>query len=57
VKNYEIEHIGISVDKPIEMANWYREVLGFKIKFSAKDDEKAMAFITDFDEKVTVELF
>ena len=35
MKKCEIEHIGISVEKHIEMANWYHEVLGFDIKFSA----------------------
>jgi hypothetical protein len=53
---YEIEHIGISVDKPIEMANWYHETLGFNIKFSAEDDEKALAFLTDGSDKVMLEI-
>lgn len=35
MKKYRIEHIGIIVSDPIEMANWYREVLGFEIKFAA----------------------
>jgi hypothetical protein len=51
--NYEIEHIGFSVEKPIEMAKWYHEVLGFNIKFSGQDDEKGVAFLTDSTDKVT----
>jgi glyoxylase I family protein len=56
MKKYEIEHIGISVEKPIEMANWYHEVLGFNIQFSAEDEEKAVAFLTDGNDRVMLEL-
>jgi glyoxylase I family protein len=56
MKKYEIEHIGISVENPIEMANWYHEVLGFDIKFSAEDEEKAVAFLTDGCDRVMLEL-
>ena len=56
MKRFEIEHVGISVEKPIEMANWYERVLGFDIKFSAEDDEKGVAFITDSSGKVMLEL-
>jgi|WetSurMetagenome_2_1015567.scaffolds.fasta_scaffold1313292_1 glyoxylase I family protein len=56
MKSYEIEHIGITVGKPIEMARWYQEVLGFNIVFSAHDNEKAVAFITDSTGKVMLEL-
>lgn len=55
MKKYEIEHIGISVDKPIEMANWYQETLGFNIKFFEEDAEKGVAFLTDCDDKVMLE--
>jgi len=55
MKKYEIEHIGISVVKPIEMANWYQETLGFNIKFSAEDEEKGVAFLTDCNDKVMLE--
>ena len=44
MKKYEIEHIGICVEEPIEMAKWYQETLGFNIKFSAQDEEKGVAF-------------
>jgi catechol-2,3-dioxygenase len=56
VKKFEIEHIGIAVEKPIEMAKWYNETLGFSIKFSAEDQEKGVAFITDCSGKVMLEL-
>ena len=56
MKKYEIEHIGISVETPIDMANWYHETLGFNIKFSAEDAEKAVAFLTDGSDKVMLEL-
>jgi hypothetical protein len=56
MKKFEIDHIGISVDKPIEMANWYHETLGFNIKFSAEDEEKGVAFLIDCSDKVMLEL-
>ena len=55
MKKYEIEHIGIAVEKPIEMANWYRDTLGFNIKFSAEDEEKSVAFLTDGSDRVMLE--
>lgn len=56
MRKFEIEHIGICVEKPIEMANWYHEMLGFNIKFSAQDEEKGVAFLTDSSDKVMLEL-
>jgi hypothetical protein len=56
MKKFEIEHIGFCVKNPIEMANWYQNVLGFKIKFAAQDEEKGVAFITDSSEKVMLEI-
>ena len=56
MKNFEIEHIGIAVKEPVKMANWYQEALGFNIKFSAEDDEKAVAFLTDGGGRVMLEL-
>ena len=47
MKRYEIEHIGIIVTEPVEMANWYQDTLGFNIKLSGQDKEKAVAFLTD----------
>lgn len=56
MKKFEIEHIGISVVDPVVMANWYQETLGFNIKFSAEDEEKGVAFLTDCSDKVMLEL-
>jgi hypothetical protein len=60
MKKIQIEHIGIIMPRynherslgiimrdPIKIANWYREVLVFEIKFAAEDNKKAVAFITD----------
>jgi glyoxylase I family protein len=52
---YNIEHIGISVSQPIEMAAWYKQVLGFEIIFSGQDSEKAVAFVCDSNRKVVLE--
>ncbi len=56
MKKFDIEHIGICVEKPIEMARWYHETLGFNIKFSAQDEEKGVAFISDGSDRVMLEL-
>ena len=56
MKKYDIEHIGIAVEKPIEMAKWYRDTLGFDIKFSAEYEEKGVAFLTDGSDRVMLEL-
>lgn len=57
MRNYSIEHIGITVEDPIAMGEWYRDVLGFRIKFSGKDDEKAVSFIADHNENMIIELW
>jgi hypothetical protein len=44
------------VNEPIKMANWYKETLGFYIRFSAEDGEKAVAFLTDGGGRVMLEL-
>ncbi len=56
MKRYEIEHVGIAVKEPIQMARWYRDTLGFSIIFCAEDEEKAVAFISDGGERVMLEL-
>ncbi len=53
---FDIEHIGVIVSDPLEMAHWYEKILGFNIKFEASDDEKAVAFITDSSDRVMLEL-
>ena len=45
--SHTLEHIGILVKDPIAMAEWYVRVLGFKVTFSARDEEKAVAFLAD----------
>lgn len=56
MKSFAIEHIGISVTDPLNMAEWYRRVLGFKIMFSGSDESKAVAFVSDAEEHTTLEL-
>ena len=53
---YSIEHIGISVPQPIEMASWYKQALGFEILFSGQNAEKSVAFICDSNKTVVLEL-
>jgi hypothetical protein len=53
---FNIEHIGICVEKPIKMADWYRDTLGFNIKLCAEDEEKAVAFLTDGSDRFMLEL-
>jgi catechol 2,3-dioxygenase-like lactoylglutathione lyase family enzyme len=55
MKEFDIEHIGVCVSDPLAMAAWYRDVLGFKIKISGGDAEKAVAFMTDSSGKVMME--
>jgi hypothetical protein len=38
------------------MANRYQEALGFRIRFSAEDDEKAVGFLTDSGDRVMLKL-
>lgn len=47
MKRFYVEHIGISVESPGEMAGWYRDALGFDIMLSAGDEENEVAFIGD----------
>jgi catechol-2,3-dioxygenase len=58
MKKFNIEHIGLLVKEPVKMAEWYKNVLGFHIKLSSKTDEfeKSVAFITDKNNKVMLEL-
>lgn len=55
MKKFDIEHIGICVEKPIEMADWYRDTLGFNIKLCAEDEEKGVAFLTDGSDRFMLE--
>ena len=51
-----VEHIGICVDAPISMGNWYRDHLGFRILHSAGDDTEGVSFIVDSVGKTVLEL-
>jgi len=52
-----IEHIGITVKEPFEMADWYEKNLGFKILYKFhKDENSSTAFITDDSCKMALEI-
>jgi hypothetical protein len=44
-----IEHVGICVDAPVSMGNWYRDNLDFSILWQAGDDIDGVSFISDND--------
>jgi len=54
-----IEHIGISVSNPTEMAKWYQDNLSCKILFMSENDngDNAGAFISDESDSTILELF
>lgn len=43
----EIEHIGITVDKPLETANWFAQNLGCRLVSSQSDAQHEVAFMAD----------
>ena len=47
MRKFNIEHIGIVVNEPVAMANWYKDVLGFNIKFAYEESGKGGAFVSD----------
>lgn len=52
-----IEHIGISVKKPFEMADWYAKNLGCKVLYKFhKDKNSSTVFITDDSCKTVLEI-
>ncbi len=57
MKQFTIEHIGLLVQEPVNMARWYNEVLGFHIQLSSQHDdaEKSVAFVTDAHDNVMLE--
>jgi catechol 2,3-dioxygenase-like lactoylglutathione lyase family enzyme len=59
MSKFKIEHIGISVKEPVKMANWYKNVLGFKINLSANNDDgdKSVAFISENENNIMLELY
>lgn len=57
MKQFRVEHYGVAVANPIEMAEWYKKVLGFEIALSGGDNEKSVAFIRPSGESTMIELF
>jgi glyoxylase I family protein len=54
-----VEHIGVEVTKPFEMAKWYTENLGFKVIYSSEGEAKSnpMVFISDGTGETVFEFF
>ena len=52
----KIEHIGICVSNPIQMGNWYRENLGFRILRAEGSDTGGVVFLIDSEDKTVLEL-
>ncbi len=52
-----IEHIGISVTAPQQMADWYSRHLGFRIIRRGGSDSDGGAFIVDESGDTVLELF
>jgi hypothetical protein len=53
----EMEHIGISVEEPVKMAQWYLDNLDFNLILQKGDDLQGVSFISDKANRVTLELF
>jgi hypothetical protein len=51
----KIEHIGLCVEAPISMGNWYRDHLGFKLLRQAGDDNDGVSFVAG-DNGTVIEL-
>src|SRR5512139_2910595 len=46
-KQMKLEHIGLCVDEPLSMAEWWVNNLGFRYKLKLGTDNDGVAFITD----------
>ena len=53
----KIEHIELAVPAAHAMADWYVRNLGFQIRFSGGSEHDGVAFISDPDQDVMLELF
>jgi glyoxylase I family protein len=53
----KIEHIGLAVNAPHSMANWYIQHLGFSMRLGRGSDQDGVAFIGDPSQDVMLELF
>lgn len=54
--SYSLEHIGILVEDPLAMAEWYRRVLGFRVHLAVQEEDKAVTFLSDQGGRVMLEL-
>ena len=52
----KIEHIGFGVSNPIQMGNWYKEHLGFRVLKTAGDDADGVVFLIDSKDKTILEI-
>jgi catechol 2,3-dioxygenase-like lactoylglutathione lyase family enzyme len=50
-----IEHIGVIVDQPVAMAEWYKRVLGFDILFANPKPGAETVFLRDSAGRTVVE--
>lgn len=48
----KLEHIGLCVEKPLSMAEWWVANLGFKYKLKLGTDNDGVAFISDDDNTI-----
>lgn len=55
MREFNIEHIGIMSSAPIAIGQWYEKVLGFKMHYTAGNENQGCSFMTDASEKVMVE--
>jgi len=51
-----IEHIGMCVSNPIQMGNWYKKNLGFRILKAAGNDSVGVVFLIDSTNKTILEI-
>ena len=51
-----IEHIGISVERPREMAQWYVQNLGCRLLLTEGDARHEAAFLSDEEQSTVLEL-
>lgn len=52
----QIEHIGVSVERPREMAEWYARNLGCRVLLTEEDARHEVAFLTDEEQSTVLEL-
>ncbi|MBD3386891.1 VOC family protein [candidate division KSB1 bacterium] len=55
MRDLAMEHIGLNVPEPLEMAEWYVKQL--KMQIVRKQDTNLMHFLADADGRVVMEIF